>query len=575
MTQISPITIEIIQCKLIAIAQHISERLIRSGRSFVIKEMEDCSASLFDRNGRLLAESANIPIHLNCVGVCLNAILDHNIPLKEWHPGDVVVTNDPYIGGSLGSAHTNDIVMFQPVFADDELEGFCGLMAHHMDIGAMWPGTRGWGVEIFQEGLLIPPLKIVEGGVTNEAIFDLILRNTRYPDVLGNDLHAQLASLQTSADELGSIFTRYGRETIIDCAEAIMAHGEKRTRQEIEAIADGVYQHEEPILDDGAKGGPYWLRVSITKRGSEICFDFTGTDEQIAGPINAPLSTTLSAVDYVMRCLTDPTLPNSDGCKRPIQVVAPPGTLVNAQAPAAVYQRMIVCHSIVDLIMGALADALPDRVIADSCGCQYNYGAGIDPNSKQRIMFGEVAPGGMGATATEDGINVMSCHVTNCSIPPMEATEIEAPVLFLKREFQEDTGGAGRRRGGVGQVTSYRLLGDEGWLYRTSQKSVSLPQGMHGGLPGAGGRWVINEGQPGEHTLPHVIGDIDTLDSGDTVTFYSTAGGGFGDPRQREPERVRDDVQAGFISVAAAKDIYGVDIDADSLEIIEPMERSS
>ena len=148
-------------------------------------------------------------------------------------------------------------------------------------------------------------------------------------------------------------------------------------------------------------------------------------------------------------------------------------------------------------------------------------------------------------------------------------------MLFLKREFQEDTGGAGRRRGGVGQVTSYRLLGDEGWLYRTSQKSVSRPQGMHGGLPGAGGRWIINEGKSGERTLPHVIGDIDTLDSGDTVTFYSTAGGGFGDPHQREPQRVRDDVQAGFVSVAAAKDIYGVDIDADSLEIIKATERLS
>ncbi len=572
--QVNPITIEIIQGKLVAIAQHISERLIRAGRSFVIKEMEDCSASLFDRQGRLLAESANIPIHLNCVGVCLNAILDHNIPAENWRDGDVIVTNDPYLGGSLGSAHTNDIVMYQPVFVDGELEGFCGLMAHHIDIGAMLPGTRGWGVEIFQEGLLIPPLKIVEGGVTNDAIFEIILRNTRYPEILGNDLHAQLASLQTSADELAGIFERYGRLIVIDCAEAMMAHGEMRTRQEIEAIADGEYQHEEPILDDGAKGGPYWLRVKITKKGNEICFDFTGTDRQIDGPINAPLSTTLSAVDYVMRCLTDPALPNTEGCKRPINVIAPPGSLVNAQSPAAVYQRMIVCHSMVDLIMGALADALPERVIADSCGCQYNYGGAIDPDSKQRIMYGEVAPGGIGATASEDGINVMSCHVTNCSLPPMEATEIEAPVLFLKREFQQDTGGAGRRRGGVGQVTAYRMLGDHGWLYRTSQKSHSQPQGMHGGKPGAGGRWVINEGEAGERTLPYVIGDVDTLQQGDTVTFYSTAGGGFGDPREREPERVLDDVRAGFISPSAAKDVYGVDVGTDQMGTIDPKERT-
>lgn len=574
MTKVSPITIEIIQGKLIATAKHISERLIRAGRSFLIKEMEDCSASLFDRQGRLLAESANIPIHLNCVGICLNAILDHNIPISDWRQGDVIVTNDPYIGGSLGSAHTNDIVMYQPVFVDGELVGVTGLMAHHIDIGAIWPGTRGWGIEIFQEGLLIPPLKIVEAGVTNDAVFDMILRNSRYPEVFGNDLHAQLASLQTSAHELAGIFHHYGRDTIIECAEAIMAHGERRTRQEIEAIADGVYSHEEPVLDDGAKGGPYWLRVTITKSGSDICFDFTGTDEQIAGPINAPLSTTLSAVDYVMRCLTDPTVPNSEGCKKPIRVIAPPGSLVNAQRPAAVYQRMIICHSIVDLIMGALAEALPERVIADSCGCQYNYSNAIDPDSGQRVMFGEVSPGGLGATMSEDGINVMSCHVTNCAIPPMEATEIEAPVLFLKREFQQDTGGAGRRRGGVGQVVAYRLLGESGQFYHTSQKSVSLPQGMHGGEPGAGGRWVINEGEAGERTLPYAIGDVEHMQIGDTVTFYTTGGGGFGDPRQREPERVLADVRAGFVSPAAAKRVYGVKIDAESLEIIDPGERA-
>jgi len=224
--------------------------------------------------------------------------------------------------------------------------------------------------------------------------------------------------------------------------------------------------------------------------------------------------------------------------------------------------------------MGALADALPERVIADSCGCQYNYSAAIDPTSGQRVMFGEVGPGGMGATASEDGINVMSCHVTNCAIPLMEATEIEAPVLFLKREFQQDTGGAGRRRGGVGQLMCYRILGDDGQLYRTSQKSVSLPQGMHGGGPGAGGRWVINEGETGERTLPFAIGDMEPLQRGDTVTFYSSAGGGFGNPRQREPERVLGDVQAGFVSLAAASQVYGVDIDADSLEIINPGERT-
>lgn len=567
MESVSPITIEVVQCKLVAVVQHISERLIRSAQSFIIKEMEDCSASLFDREGRLLAESANIPIHLNCVGICLKSVLDHYIAPADWREGDVVVTNDPYLNGSLGSAHTNDIVMFQPVFVDGALEGFAGLMAHHADIGAMWTGTRGWGVEIFQEGLLIPPLKIVEAGRVNDSLLQLMRRNSRFPEMLGNDLQAQLASVRNSADELVDIFRAYGAETVLGCIDSLIAHGERRSRQEIDAIADGVYRNEEPILDDGAKGGPYWLRVAIEISGSDITFDFTGTDPQIAGPINAPLSTTMSAVHYVMRCLTDPTVPNSEGCKRPVSVVAPPGTLVNARPPAAVYQRMIVCHTLVDLIMGALADAVPDRVIADSCGCQYNYAAVVDPRTGRRAVFGEVAPGGMGATARDDGMDVMSCHVTNCALPPIEASEAEAPVLYLRRELQQDTGGAGRRRGGVGQVLAYKVLGDDGQFHHTSQKSVSLPQGMHGGQPGAGGRWVINEGRADERVLEYAVGDIEHVESGDTVTFYTSAGGGYGDPHEREPESVLADVKAGLVSAGAAERIYGVCIDEEKMAI--------
>ncbi|MCG8542957.1 MAG: hydantoinase B/oxoprolinase family protein [Alphaproteobacteria bacterium] len=569
MTTVDPITLEIIQNKLVSVVAQISTRLVRSGRSFLIKEMEDCSSALFDRDCRLLAESANIPIHLNCVGICLQSVLDHYIPRESWAEGDVVIANDPYLGGSLGSAHTNDIIMFHPVFVDGELEGFAGLMAHHMDIGSTWMGTRGWGVEIHQEGMLIPPLKIVERNEINEALFALMLRNSRVPEIFGNDLRAQMESLRASGSELADVFHRYGRDTTHACIDALVEYGERRARQEIESIADGVYCNETPVLDDGAKGGPYWLRVEITKTGSDITFDFTGTDKQIAGPINAPLSATMSAVYYIMRCLTDPTVPNSEGCKRPIHVIAPEGTLVNAREPAAVYQRMLVCHSLVDLIMGALADAAPERVIADSCGCQYNYVAVLDPQTDRRVMFGEVPPGGIGATSRSDGIEVMSCHVTNCAIPPVEATEIEAPMLFLKREYQQDTGGAGRRRGGVGQVMAYRILGDDPQFHHTSQKSVSLPQGLHGGQPGAGGRWVINEGRNGERTLDHAVGDIEMLGQGDTVTFYSSAGGGFGHPHEREPSRVLDDVRAGLVSRAAAESVYGVRISSEKMEIVD------
>ncbi|HYH40426.1 MAG TPA: hydantoinase B/oxoprolinase family protein, partial [Burkholderiales bacterium] len=527
--RVDPVVLEIVRNALTAIADRITTRMIRSANSFIVKEMEDCSAALFDPAGQLLAESANIPIHLNCVGVCLRSVLDHHFPAESWKPGDVVITNDPYLAGtSLGSAHTNDYIAFAPVFWEERLAGIAGLMVHHMDIGAMHMGTRGWGTEIWQEGLRIPPLKVIDAGRMDANVLAIILNNTRVPETIENDLLSQLSSVQAAREELTALFRKYGAPVMEQCAAALIAYSERRMRDEIARIPDGEYTHAEPILDDGAQGGPYWLRLKLIKLGSDITFDFTGTDPQIKGPINCPLGTTWAALSYAMRCVTDPSIPSTEGCKRPLKVIAPAGTLVNAQKPAAVYQRMVVCHSMVDLVMGALADALPDRVMGDSCGCMYNYTMAIDDRSGRRIMFGEVVPGGMGATASADGIDVMSCHVTNCPLPPVECTEIESPVLYLRRELRTDTGGVGRWRGGVGQVLTYRVLGSDPQLHHTSQKSCSLPQGMHGGKPGDGGRWVVNEGLPGERVLEHAIGEIEQLAAGDTVTHYTPGGGGYG-----------------------------------------------
>ena len=567
--RVDPVTLEIVRNGLKAIAQRITRRMIRSANSFIVKEMEDCSASILDARGQLLAEEAGPPIQLNTVGVCLKTILEHYFPPESWRPGDVVITNDPYAGdGSLAATHTNDYLAFHPLFFDGELVAFSGLMVHHFDIGGMNMGTRGWGTEIYQEGLRIPPLKIVDAGELDAKVLEIILTNTRTRAMLENDLVSQISSVKVAADDVLELFAKYGNATMQACFRELIDYSERRTREAIAAIPDGVYRHEEPILDDGAKGGPYRLRVAIVKEGSDITLDFTGTDAQVKGPINSPLATTLAAVYYVMRCVTDASIPSTEGCKRPIEVIAPPGTLVNARAPAAVYQRMIVCHSIVDLVMGALAQAIPSQVMGDSCGCLYNYTIVSQPDSGRRTVFGEVVPGGIGATSRADGIEVVACHVTNCHIPPTEAIEIESPVLYLRREMRCDTGGPGRYRGGVGQVLSYRILGDDPELQHTSQKSVSRPQGVAGGRPGDGGRWIINEGLPGEHRLEHAIGDIEPLHKGDTVTHYTPGGGGYGDPLTRDPEAVRRDVVQGFVSREAAERDYGVRLDARTLDVV-------
>ncbi|GAB2904946.1 hydantoinase B/oxoprolinase family protein [Paralcaligenes sp. KSB-10] len=568
--RVDPVTLEIVRNGLKAVAQRITRRMIRSANSFIVKEMEDCSASILDTHGQLLAEEAGPPIQLNTVGICLKTILEHYFPLEAWKPGDVVITNDPYAGGeSLAATHTNDYLAFHPLFFEGRLVAFSGLMVHHFDIGGMNMGTRGWGTEIYQEGLRIPPLKIVEGTELDTKVMDIILTNTRTRDMLENDVISQIASVKVAADDVLELFRKYGAQTMQACFTELINYSERRTREVLAEIPDGIYRHQEPLLDDGAKGGPYYLRLAIIKQGSDVTLDFSGTDAQVKGPINSPLATTLAAVYYAMRCVTDASIPSTEGCKRPIHVIAPPGTLVNARAPAAVYQRMIVCHTIVDLVMGALAQAIPERVMADSCGCLYNYTIATQPGSGARTVFGEVVPGGIGATARADGIEVVACHVTNCHIPPSEAIEMESPVLYLRREMRCDSGGAGRFRGGVGQILSYKILGGDPELQHTSQKSVSLPQGVAGGHAGDGGRWVINEGLPGERQLQHAIGDIESLAEGDTVTHYTPGGGGYGDPFSREVDAVRRDVRSGFISLACAERDYGIRFDAKNLDVVE------
>ena len=567
---VDPVTLEIVQNAVTAVAERISTRMIRSANSPIVKEMEDCSAALFDGRGRLLGESANVPMHLNSLGVCLKTILEEYFPTQTWRPGDVVITNDPYAGsGSLAAAHANDFLAFYPVYLDGALVAFTGLMVHHLDIGSMWMGTRGWGVEIYQEGFRVPPLKIIEEGKLDNKLMALMLNNTRVPDVLENDLISQISSVQTAGEDLLGLFRKYGADVVTDCFDELIAYSERRTRAAIETIPDGTYSHEEPLLDDGAMGGPFWLRLKIVKKGSEITFDFTGTDGQIQGPINSPLSATYSAVYYVIRCLTDPTIPSTEGCRAPIHVIAPEGSIVNAQKPTAVMQRMVTAHSIVDLIMGALADAIPEKVMGDSCGCGYNHVITTDPDTGTRVVFGESVPGGMGATALRDGLNVMSSHVTNFRVPTVEATEIESPMMFLRREFREDASGAGRWRGGTGQVTAYKVLGETPQLHHTSQKSKSLPQGFFGAGPGDGGRWVINEGVPEERVLEYAIGDMEVIAKGDTVTHHGPGGGGYGLPHEREPWRVQADARDGLISLATAKEVYGLRLDPKTFEVAD------
>lgn len=571
----NPILLEVMNNALRSIAEQMSATMVRSSYSTIVKEMRDCSSAIFDSEGRLLAEGANIPIHLNCLGPCLNTILNHYFPKNELKPGDIIVTNHPYAGGkSLGSHHTKDIIMVAPIFyKETELVGFSVTMLHHRDIGGVWTGDS-WTVEIWQEGFLFEPVKLYEAGKRNEAVWKIILNNTRVPRDMKGDLMAQISGCNIGIKSFNQLIDKYGLSLVKETIEELLNYSERLTRVEIKKIPDGVYIHEEQILDDGFKGGPYTLKVAVIVKGDNITFDFTGTDKQIKGPINSPLSATISATYYTMRCLTNPSIPTNQGCQRPIKVIAPEGTLVNCTMPNGCFQRMVTAHVIVDLIMGAMAQAVPQKVMADSCGCLYDFCSAVNMEThprggevSHRQYWGEIVPGGLGARPNKDGISIMSCHVTNCPIPPIEAQEIEAPVLFIERSILPDSAGAGKFRGGFAQRRKWKVLGYEAQFFHTSQKSKIPPQGLFGGKPGKSSQWIINEGTEKEQKLQYAMGDVIFLNYGDTVTCITPGGGGYGNPFERNPELVREDVIQQLISVEKAKEEYGVVIKPDTLEI--------
>jgi N-methylhydantoinase B len=570
---IDPATLEILKNRFQAIACQMGQVAMRSAYSTIIKEMQDISSSIFDTDLRLIAEGANVPIHLNMLKSCLQSIFDFHIDIRDLQPGDVILTNDPYIGkngASSGTHHTNDIVTVLPVFYQDKLICLSTIVGHHRDVGGAWPGTRGWNVEIWQEGTRVQPVKLIKKGILDRDVFNLILNNSRVPYDMEGDISAQISGCEFGQNELIAVYHRYGVDTVKAAIDELINYSERLTRAEIKKIKNGSYRAQTLVLDDGAYGGPHRLKVAVHVQDNNIHFDYSGTDPQIKGPINAPWAATYSATHYVMRALTDPDIPTNDGCSKPIHITAPEGTLVNCSKPAACYQRMIVCHMIVDLIMGALKDVIPTRVMADSCGCIYNFASAINQRTHPfggevalpRQVWGEVVPSGLGARFGKDGISAIACHVTNVPIPPIEAAEIEAPVLYMMRELNPNSAGPGKFRGGFGQILKWKTLGEDNttWLNYTAQKHHSKPQGFFGGKSGRSGRWIINEGMEGEQELPYSIGDTITLQTHDTLSFYGLGGGGYGEPLDRDPADVLADFRNELISIEDAFVDYGVRI---------------
>ena len=555
MSGVDLVTVEVLQKLLLAAAEEMGITLIRAAYSPNIKERRDASCAVFDAEGRVIAQAAHIPMHLSSM-VDLPRVLGEAYPRRSWRPGDMFVANDPYT--SAGS-HLNDIAIIAPVFADGELIGFVANTAHHADVGGRVPGSEsGDSTSIFQDGLRLPVARLVARGRIEDGLFRTILLNSRTPHERIGDLRAQIAANRAGSDRLREICRQHGVDVLRRSMAEILDATERRLRDGIARMPDGYYEAEGFCDDDGREARPVRIRVAVRIAGDRVTLDFTGTEAQVPGAKNVPPVSLLATVYYALKAVIDPDIPPNGGYYRAIEVVAPPGTVLNPLPPAAVAARFTTCQTVADVVLSAFAQAVPERVVAHCHGGTLAIYSGTDPRRGEFFVDYEVYAGGSGARATKDGIDGIANHTTNTSNLPIEALESEFPILVERYAFVPDSGGSGRFRGGLAVVREVRgLAGDlvvGGW--GCNQREA--PRGLGGGGDGVPGAFEIvgadgAVSQTARSTVPGL-----PLRAGETLRVRTSGGGASGDPLDRDPALVLRDVRLDKVSTAHAETAYGV-----------------
>lgn len=556
MTAISPVRVEIVRNALVAAAEEMSITIWRTSRSTVVREILDFSTAVFDADGRQVAQSARIPVHLNSMSACLERLIADFIPLERWDDGDVIVTNDPYSGGQ----HLPDIQTFRPVFHEGRRIAIVGTLCHHVDVGGGAPGSYYADArEIFQEGIRIPPLKLAERGTLNQAIVDLVLANVRQPDETSGDLKAQIAALGIGARAMERIAAKYGAADLAAATSAILDGSETMMRAAIAGLPDGAADFVEWVDDDGQTEGPIRLQVRLEKQGDRIRLDFAGSSPQVQGPVNNTRAMTCSAVYYALLAALGKDIPANSGCYRPIEVVLPEGSVVDARFPAPVTGRMVVNHRIATAVFGALAQLVPDRIPAAYYAISYVYAlATVEASGRRRVYF-DIEVGGWGGHTGGDGASALSCGLHNNTNAPIEMVEAKYPVTFLRYGLVPDSGGPGRNRGGLGLVREFRLDAPVGSLSTNFERFKHPPYGIGGGRPGSLSRTTLTRADGSVEALRSKVSGV-PVRAGDVITIETSGGGGWGDPAERPAARIAADLADGMVTPAGAA-LYGTELD--------------
>ncbi|MCF8069536.1 MAG: hydantoinase B/oxoprolinase family protein [Desulfobacterales bacterium] len=514
----NPILLEIFKNRFAAIAQEMGVTLKRTAFSPNIKERQDFSCAVFDKNGDMISQAAHIPVHLGSMGLSVRSAIAH----ITFDPGDMAILNDPYKGGT----HLPDITVISPVFINNDTpDYFTANRAHHADVGGIAPGSMPLSKSIYQEGLIIPPVKIMKNGKRVESVMQFILNNVRTPVEREGDFSAQFMANITGEKRIRGLVKKYGNDTVNHYAKALMNYSERIMRRTIQDIPDGTYGFEDFLDDDGCGNRLIRIRAEIRIDGESAIVDFEGTGAQVDGCVNAVYAITLSAVYYVFRSLISENIPTNAGCFRPVTIKTRKGTLVDAVSPAAVAGGNVeTSQRIVDVLLGALSKAVPERIPAASQGTMNNVAiGGVDKNNGPFAYY-ETIGGGMGASASCHGADAVQSHMTNTLNTPVEALEYSYPFMVTEYSIRKDSGGKGTYNGGNGIVREIKLLsGAE--VTVLSERRSRAPYGLSGGCAGmAGKNFIKHDGKT--ESAPAKFHQI--LKENDCVRIETPGGGGYG-----------------------------------------------
>jgi N-methylhydantoinase B len=516
---IDPVQLEIFKSLFHSIAEEMGATLKRTAFSPNIKERRDYSCAVFHRDGNMVSQGDHMPVHLGSMPLSVKAAIEN----RKIGPGDMVILNDPYAGGT----HLPDITLVSGVFDGKVLRFYIASRAHHSDVGGMSPGSMPVAEEIYQEGLRIPPVHLMSSGVMNRDVLDLILLNVRTPMEREGDLAAMIASNRTGELRLIESIQRYGWNQVQRYVHEILNYSERMTRAAIRSIPDGTYIAEDFLDDDGVGDTPVRIAVKIRIRGDKASVDFSGSDPQAAGSINAVYAITLSAVFYVFRTLVDVPIPSNAGGMRPLEIIAKPGTIVNALPPAAVCGGNVeTSQRIVDVLYKCLAQALPDRIPSASQGTMNNITfGGMDPRTREPFAYYETVCGGMGARPGMNGISGVHTHMTNSMNTPVEAFEHDYPARVVRYGLRRGSGGAGKYCGGDGVVREIQFQTRAQVTVLSDRRKIP-PYGLYGGEPGKPGRNRIVRREGSAENLSSKC--TAWVESGDVLLIETPGGGGWG-----------------------------------------------